>query len=214
MTRSETLRSLFEASGKGLEIGPSHNPLMSKAAGFNVEVLDYLDASALRRKYANAGVDVSAVEEVDYVGDGRPMTEVIGDRQRYDWIVASHVIEHVPDFVAFLVDCEALLKPGGSLVLAVPDKRCCFEFFVPFRQWAKSCKPTSIAGGGRGRARSSTTSLMPGSGPAARAGVLAIRNHSSKFGPSRKPGKSSRTRAIAIATSMCIVGFSFPPHFG
>ena len=131
MSRSDILRSMFEASGKGLEIGASHNPLMLKAAGFDVEVLDYLDAGALRRKYGDAGVDVSAVEEVDYVGDGPPMTEVIGDRQRYDWIVASHVIEHVPDFVGFLVDWEALLKPGGSLVLAVPDKRCCFDILRP-----------------------------------------------------------------------------------
>ena len=122
---------MFETTGKGLEIGPSHNPLMPKAAGFDVEILDYLDAEGLRRKYAAAGVDLSAVEEVDYIADGRPMTEVIGERQRYDWIVASHVIEHVPDVVAFLIDCEALLKPGGSLVLAVPDKRCCFDILRP-----------------------------------------------------------------------------------
>ena len=50
---------------------------------------------------------------------------------RYDWIVASHVIEHVPDLVAFLVDCEALLKSGGSLVLAVPDKRYVFDILRP-----------------------------------------------------------------------------------
>ena len=122
---------MFGTTGKGLEIGPSHNPLMPKAAGFDVEILDYIDAEGLRRKYANAGVDVSAVEEVDYISDGRPMMEVIGDRHRYDWIVASHVLEHVPDLVAFLVDCEALLKPGGSLVLAVPDKRCCFDILRP-----------------------------------------------------------------------------------
>jgi SAM-dependent methyltransferase len=131
MGRSETLRSMFATTGKGLEIGPSHNPLMPKAAGFDVEILDYLDAEGLRRKYAAAGVDVSAVEEVDYMADGRSMTEVIGQRQRYDWIVASHVIEHVPDLVAFVNDCEALLKPGGSLVLAVPDKRCCFDILRP-----------------------------------------------------------------------------------
>jgi 2-polyprenyl-3-methyl-5-hydroxy-6-metoxy-1,4-benzoquinol methylase len=101
------LRSMFGTRGKGLEIGASHNPLMPKAAGFDVEILDYLDAEGLRRKYANAGVDVSAVEEVDYISDGRPMTEVMGDRQRYDWIVTSLVIEHVPDLGAFLVDCEA-----------------------------------------------------------------------------------------------------------
>jgi SAM-dependent methyltransferase len=122
---------MFATSGKGLEIGPSHNPLMPKAAGFDVEILDYLDANGLRRKYAAASVDLLAVEEVDYIADGRPMTEVIGERHRYDWIVASHVIEHVPDLVAFLIDCEALLKPGGSLVLAVPDKRCCFDILRP-----------------------------------------------------------------------------------
>ena len=145
MGRSETLRSMFVNAGKGLEIGPSHNPLMPKAAGFNVEILDYLDAEGLRRKYAAAGIDVSAVEEVDYIADGRSMTEVIGQRQRYDSIVASHVIEHVPDFVAFLNDCEALLKPGGSLVLAVPDKRCCFIFCVRSPQSARSCRRTSTA---------------------------------------------------------------------
>src|SRR3954453_7805199 len=100
---------MFNPAGKGLEIGPSHNPLMRKADGFDVEVLVYLDAEGLRRKYSGAGLDVSAVEAVDFVSDGRPMTEVIGDRHRYDWIVASHVIEHVPDLVSFLVDCEALL---------------------------------------------------------------------------------------------------------
>lgn len=131
MSRAETIRSLFRSTGKGLEIGPSHAPLMPKAAGYDVEILDYMDADALRRKYAAAGVDVSSVEAVDYVSDGRPMREVIGARHRYDWIVASHVIEHVPDMIAFLADCEALLKPGGMLVLAVPDKRCCFDILRP-----------------------------------------------------------------------------------
>jgi SAM-dependent methyltransferase len=131
MGRSEIIRSLFDCGGLGLEIGPSHNPLMPKSAGFNVEILDYLDADGLRKKYTYAGQDVSRIEEVDYISDGRPMTEVIGDRNRYDWIIASHVIEHVPDLVAFLADCEALLKPRGSLVLAVPDKRCCFDILRP-----------------------------------------------------------------------------------
>ena len=131
MMRVEVLQSLFDSSGKGLEIGPSHNPLMPKTAGFDVEILDYLDADHLRSKYAEAGCDVSRVEEVDYISDGRRMFEVIGQRHRYDWIVASHVVEHVPDLLAFFNDCEALLKPNGSLVLAVPDKRCCFDILRP-----------------------------------------------------------------------------------
>jgi hypothetical protein len=71
MGRADQLRSMFSPVGKGLEIGPSHNPLMPKAAGFNVEVLDYLDAKGLRQKYSEAGLDVSTVEEVDFISDGR-----------------------------------------------------------------------------------------------------------------------------------------------
>lgn len=56
---------------------------------------------------------------------------MIGDRECYDYIVASHVIEHVPDMLGFLKECDVLLKPKGVLFLAVPDKRRCFDVFRP-----------------------------------------------------------------------------------
>lgn len=130
-SRAENIRSLFSTAGKGLEIGPSHAPLAAKRDGFDVEVLDYMNAEQLREKYGAAGVDVSMIEEVDYVGDGRPLVDVIGASERFDWIIASHVVEHVPDLIGFLRDCGTLLKSGGVLVLAVPDKRCCFDVLRP-----------------------------------------------------------------------------------
>ena len=57
------------------------------------------------------------------------MFETKGQRERYDYIIASHVIEHVPDLLRFLNDCELLLKQQGRLALAIPDKRYCFDFF-------------------------------------------------------------------------------------
>ena len=59
------------------------------------------------------------------------MLDVIGEPGKYDYIVASHVIEHVADIVRFVQDCETLLKDGGTLVLAVPDKRYCFDALRP-----------------------------------------------------------------------------------
>jgi len=53
----------------------------------------------------------------------------IGEPTRYDYIIASHVIEHVPDLLGFLKDCERLLNLDGRLSLAVPDKRYCFDLF-------------------------------------------------------------------------------------
>ena len=49
----------------------------------------------------------------------------------FDAFVASHVIEHTPDLIAFLDSAAALLKPEGVVVLAVPDKRYCFDYFQP-----------------------------------------------------------------------------------
>lgn len=132
MDRVARLKSLFDPNGFGLEIGPGYNPLLPKREGFRVETLDYTDADGLRQKYRNnPAVDLSRIEEVTYISDGRPMLDVIGERARYDFIIASHVIEHVPNLIGFVNDCEALLKPDGMLVLAVPDKRQCFDVLQP-----------------------------------------------------------------------------------
>jgi SAM-dependent methyltransferase len=98
----------------------------AKRDGFNVRILDHMDAAGLRAKYADHGVDIAAIEEVDYVWRGEPLEDLVGG-SRFAWIVASHVIEHVPDFVGFLRSCERMLVPGGLVSLAVPDKRRCFD---------------------------------------------------------------------------------------
>jgi predicted SAM-dependent methyltransferase len=127
MDRTEQLLSMFDSSGFGLEVGASYNPLLPKSR-FNVETIDHADAATLREKYRD---NASQIEEVDYVSDGRGLLEVIGKPGRYDFIFASHVIEHVTDIVRFIQDCETLLKPEGRLVLAVPDKRYCFDALRP-----------------------------------------------------------------------------------
>lgn len=132
--RRPSLRQRFVAryapkAGPGLEIGPSHSPLAPKAEGFNVEILDHASAQDLRTKYRNAGVDIDHIEDVDFVWRGEPLPETIGRRGCYDWIIASHVIEHTPDLVGFLGDCQALLQESGRLILVVPDKRYCFDHF-------------------------------------------------------------------------------------
>jgi predicted SAM-dependent methyltransferase len=135
MDRTGKIFSELSREGFGLEIGPSFRPIAAKRAGFNVETVDHMDRTALVAKYRDHGVDIDAIEEVDYVWRGEPLSELIGKKERYDWIIASHVIEHVPDLVGFLNECETLLKPEGILSLVVPDKRYCFDYL----RW-----PTSV----------------------------------------------------------------------
>ena len=125
-SRDEILLRAIDRQALGLEIGPSHRPTAAKRDGFNVRILDHLDAAGLRTKYADHGVDIAAIEEVDYVWRGESLEELVAG-ERFAWIIASHVIEHVPDLVGFLGSCERILAPGGVLSLAVPDKRYCFD---------------------------------------------------------------------------------------
>ena len=131
--RTELLRSMVPLDRYGLEIGPSYNPLLPKAEGFRVETADYTNADGLRAKYAgNPSVSLDRIEPVDHVlTEGKTLAEQVGKPQAFDYIVASHVIEHTPDMLGFLQSCESLLTPTGVLVLAVPDKRRSFDILQP-----------------------------------------------------------------------------------
>ncbi|EQD27294.1 Methyltransferase type 12 domain protein, partial [mine drainage metagenome] len=123
--------AIADPSGKGLEIGPSHNPIAPKRDGYDVEIVDHLNQDQLREKYADQGVDTSKIEPVDFVWNGEPLDQLVRRKSHYDWIVASHLMEHVPNPIAMLQQCHEILKPNGVLSLVVPDKRYCFDYFRP-----------------------------------------------------------------------------------
>ena len=48
---------------------------------------------------------------------------------KFDYAIASHVIEHVPNPVGWMLEIFDVLKVGAVLSLAVPDKRYSFDLF-------------------------------------------------------------------------------------
>ena len=156
-SREEKVLHYLERAGLGLEIGPSHNPIAPKRRGFNVHILDHLSAEGLRQKYADHarfGVRIENIEEVDFVWNGEDLRDLIGRTACYDWIISSHVIEHIPDVITHLQQCEALLKPTGRMSLVIPDMRYCFDalgsinttgdFLDAFEQGRKRPTPGAI----------------------------------------------------------------------
>jgi len=133
MDRTEKILHLCNLEGKGLEIGPSHSPVVPKSGGRDIETIDHLDREGLVQKYKAYGLDIDfgKIEEVDYVWQGGSYTELTGKRDHYDYIIASHLIEHTCDLIGFLGDCWEMLKEGGALSLAIPDKGYCFDYFRP-----------------------------------------------------------------------------------
>lgn len=131
LTRKDKVFYKLNKNGLGLEIGPSHNPIAPKRDGFNVRILDHADSSNLKKKYKGHEVNLENIEEVDYVWRGEDFEELVGGSEIFDWVIASHVIEHVPDLIGFLDQCNRILKKNGKLSLVIPDKRYCFDYFLP-----------------------------------------------------------------------------------
>ena len=135
--RKSYVLSTIDREGVGIEIGASHDPIAPKRDGFKVHVIDHASREELRAKYERHGVDLERIEEVDFVWHGESYLELTGRPRHYDWIIASHVIEHTPDLIGFLNDCDSILKDDGVLSLVVPDKRFCFDRFRPITGLAR-----------------------------------------------------------------------------
>jgi hypothetical protein len=113
LTKYEKMMFRIDILGKGLEIGPSHSPIVPKSQGFNVEILDHATAPELKEKYKDLGIPddkLQNIEEVDYVWSGESLVELTGKQSYYDYIIASHVVEHTPDLVSFLSQCQVMLN--------------------------------------------------------------------------------------------------------
>lgn len=133
MHRAAWLLRTADRQSRILELGPSYSPIAPKSAGWRTHVVDHDSQQALREKYAPAGVDIEAIEEVDTVWRGQPLDGALPAALlgTFDLILASHVIEHLPDFIGFLGAAERVLQREGAIALAVPDRRYCFDFFKP-----------------------------------------------------------------------------------
>ncbi|TXL78723.1 class I SAM-dependent methyltransferase [Vineibacter terrae] len=127
----QLIREMIAKSERGIELGASVAPILPKADGYDVLVIDHADADGLRTKYTALGVDTSRIEEVDAIDDGAEFTALLAPGERFDYIVVSHVLEHMPDPIHFLQRCERALTDGGKLILLVPDRRFCFDYLRP-----------------------------------------------------------------------------------
>jgi len=127
----------IDRNGVGLEIGPSHDPIAPKRDGFNVHVIDHATREELLVKYEKHGLALDRIEEVDFVWHGESYLELTKHPHYYDWIIASHLIEHTPDLIGFLADCDSILKDNGVLSLVIPDKRLEFDRFRPITGLAR-----------------------------------------------------------------------------
>jgi hypothetical protein len=122
--------------GRGLEIGPLDAPIAPRDL-YDVRYVDVVDTDSLREKYGDdPNVTNDEIVDVDFClvdGNGaiRPLAQAVSRDAPYAWVVASHVIEHVPDLIAWLADIAEILVDNGQLLLMIPDRRFSFDALRP-----------------------------------------------------------------------------------
>ena len=121
--RARMLGSIALADSTGLEIGALHSPLVRRHES-QIRYVDYASTAVLRENFRHPG-DPADIVEVDIVWGGRTLRECLD--APVDYILASHVIEHVPDLIGWLLELREALKPGKVLGLAIPDRRHTFD---------------------------------------------------------------------------------------
>ena len=134
MNRTTRLLGTLDRSQQIIELGAGYNPIAPKSDGWQTHVVDHATRDELRAKYAAAGVDVDVIEDVDTVWRGGPLDQAVPAALlgQVDMIIASHVLEHIPDLIGFFQSASRLVRAGGSLAVALPDRRYCFDCYKPW----------------------------------------------------------------------------------
>lgn len=123
-TRIEFIK-LIPKSASTLEIGPFFSPVIK---GEKVKYFDVLTTEQLIRRAKDLNGNIENVPHIHYV---QPEGDLDIIDEQFDIIISSHSIEHQPDLIDHLQKVERLLKPGGFYFCLIPDKRYCFDHFIP-----------------------------------------------------------------------------------
>ncbi|MDQ2150672.1 methyltransferase domain-containing protein [Alcaligenaceae bacterium C4P045] len=148
MDRRDVILKYITKEKQGIEIGPFHSPLTPKRDGYNCLVMDVFDLATLK-KMARENVGISdeqceLLEDVDLLGSSTHIDKVVeqhGKLGQFDYLVSSHNFEHLPNPIRFLQGCAKVLKPGGMLSMAIPDRRACYDYFrsaTPLSAWLEA----------------------------------------------------------------------------
>ncbi|MBI5779284.1 MAG: methyltransferase domain-containing protein [Planctomycetes bacterium] len=114
-------------AGQGIEIGALDKPLEVNRQQCRVRYVDYQDEETL--KSYNKAVSGRKIRQPDIVGNAQDL-HMLADNS-VDFVIFSHVLEHLPNPLKALKEFHRVLKPGGILYLGIPDKRFTFDVERP-----------------------------------------------------------------------------------
>lgn len=127
---------VIKKSDRILEFGPLNWPMVKKSDYPNTYYADIRGSNDIKKLYAGNDylestgihIDIDTIVDIDYVVKGTYKDSFKGV-EKFDAIILSHVIEHIPDIINFFQEVPDLLKKNGKLIIIYPDARYCFDHF-------------------------------------------------------------------------------------
>ena len=125
---SPTPRALLTRflNGSGVELGPGHHPMPILFPGVSVRYVDRWQPEENVALFTNveAGAtftrpDIVANLDVDGLAS-------LADASQ-DFVIASHLLEHLADPLTQIAEIHRVLKPGAVFLVFLPDRRYTFD---------------------------------------------------------------------------------------
>lgn len=118
-------RLLTHLHGEGLELGPGHQPF-PVPEDVRVALVDQWVPDDSRALFYELDETVSfPVPDVVANLDTDRLRAVADDSQ--DFVIASHILEHMAEPLGMVADIHRVLRPGGVLLALLPDRRRTFD---------------------------------------------------------------------------------------
>ncbi|WP_298913097.1 class I SAM-dependent methyltransferase [uncultured Roseobacter sp.] len=129
----DTIEAQCATGGSLLEVGCGPGYLLDEARD-QFDTLSGVELSASAAKSARQRTSARIYLSIDEIEDA----------PAFDCIVATHVIEHIYEPVAFVESLAKRLKPGGSVILAAPHMGSIFRRIMG-RHWPSFKYPEHVS---------------------------------------------------------------------
>jgi SAM-dependent methyltransferase len=125
--REHALRGLARyVAGNGVELGPGHAPFPLPFPATTVRYVDRWKPDENRQLFPELG-DEATFPMPDIVADlNIDRLSMLPDESQ-DFVIASHLLEHLVDPLAHLAEIYRVLRPGGTVIIMLPDRRLTFD---------------------------------------------------------------------------------------
>jgi len=112
--------------GSGVELGPGHHPLPIPYPGVSVRYLDRWQPDEHLDLITNAEPGASFTKPDIAVNLDVDGLSALGDGSQ-DFVIASHLLEHLADPLRQLEEIHRVLRRGGVVLIFLPDRRFTFD---------------------------------------------------------------------------------------